>query len=219
MGVVREEIRKETLTKEKIKKELKEVYLYNGFIHLRDFALLILCFVIVNVLGESIFEDRIANFSQVAVTLVNIMTIVFCVGFVIGCGFCLYGVFKFFGLLIMASKEKFDIVVDKLTDTKKLVSYNDEVLVEEVQDHKIRPHIRLFKWNIPSSEQYYYRLYFEKYKEYELPEGKLYNWSSINSMNDWQIFRSADICDDFYVVVANNKPLYVYNTKFFELSD
>ena len=58
---------------------------------------------------------------------------------------------------------------------------------------------------------------FEKYKEYELPEGKLYNWSSINSMNDWQIFRSADICDDFYVVVANNKPLYVYNTKFFKL--
>ena len=37
---------KDNMKKEKIKKELKEVYLYNGFIHLRDFALLILCFVI-----------------------------------------------------------------------------------------------------------------------------------------------------------------------------
>lgn len=217
--MVQEEIRKEILTKGKIKKELKEIYLYNGFIHLRDFTLFILCFVLVYVLGESILRDRMANFSQVAVTLVNIMTIVFCIGFAIGFGFCLYGVFKFFNLLITVGKEKFDIVVDKLTDTKKLVSYNDEVLVEEAQDHKIRPIIRLFKFNIPSSNQYYYKLYFEKYKEYELPEGNLYNWSYINSMNDWQIFRSANIGDEFYLVVANNKPLYVYNTKYFALKD
>lgn len=214
---MREENRKEILTREIIKKELKEVYLYNGLCCLRDFAAVFLCCVLLYVLVPSVFEDRINNFSETAVTIINIVVVGFIIIAIAGFAAILYCVCKFFWLLVITSKEKFDIVVDKLVDMKKMVSYNDEVLVEEVQDHKMRPRIRVFKLDIPSNKQYYYRLRFASYKEYELPEGKLYNWSQINSMNDWQIFRSADICDDFYVVVANNKPLYVYNTKFFEL--
>ena len=186
---------------------------------MRDFVAALLCCVLLYVLVPSVLENRIDNFSEIAVTIINVVVAGFIIIAIAGFAATLYCVCKFFGLLIVTSKGKFDIVVDKLVDMKKLVSYNDEVLVEEVQDHKIRPRIRIFKIDIPSNDQYYYRLYFEKYKEYELPEGKLYNWSPINSMNDWQIFRSTDVGGDFYVVVAKNKPIYVYNTKFFELQD
>ncbi len=81
-------------------------------------------------LVQSELKDRIANFSQIAVTIVNVIAIGFIIIAIIGCAATLYCMCKFFWLLIVTSKGKFDIVVDKLVDMKKLVSYNDEVLVE-----------------------------------------------------------------------------------------
>ena len=131
----------------------------------------------------------------------------------------LYGVCKFFGLMILVSRGRFDIIVDKLVNLKKLVSAGDQVMIEEASDHKIRPKIYLYKHIVPRPKQYFYKLFFEKNNEYDLPEGKLYNWSKIHSMNDWQIFRSAEVNDEFYLITRKNKVLYVYNTKHFEVQE
>lgn len=214
-----EENKKEILTRAIIKKELREVYLYNGLVHLFEMLGSILGFVIVYLCGQASFKGQIANFTQMAVTLISITTILFALVIFILWHISLYGVCKFFGLMILVSNDKFDIVVDKLVDSKKLVSTGDQVMIEEVSDHKIRPKIYLYKHIVPRPKQYFYKLFFEKCKEYDIPEGKLYNWSKTNSMNDWQIFRSAEINDDFYLITRKNKVLYVYNTKHFELKN
>ncbi len=217
---MKEEKRKEILTRDIIKKELKEVYLYNGLIHLSHLVAYILCFLILYILGENLLEEQIANFSKIAVTIISLFNILMIIVFIVIYLTAIYGVCKFFGLLILASRNKFDIVVDTLTNSKKWISANDQVMVEEVSDHKIRPIIYLYKKrSVASAAQYYYTLCFEKYKHYDLPEGKLYNWSQINSMNDWQIFRSAEIGDEFYAVIVKNKIVYVYNTKHFEFQE
>lgn len=217
---MQDENKKETLTRDIIKKELKEVYLYNGLIHLSRLVACILCSVIMYILGENLLKKQIANFSEIAVTIISLFNILAIIVIVVICSTSIYGVCKFFGLMILASKNKFDIVVDKLTNTKKWVSANDQVMTEEVSDHKIRPVIYLFKKRIAASaDEYYYTFHFEKYKEYNLPEGKLYHWSQTNSMNDWQIYRSAEIGDEFYLVTVKDKVLYVYNTKHFELQE
>lgn len=217
---MKEENRKEILTREIIKKELKEVYLYNGLIHLSHLVVYILCFVILYILGETLFKEHIANFSEIASTMISLFNILMIIVLGVIISISIYGVYKFLGLLFAVCKDKFDIATDKLINLKKWDHINDRVMTEEVSDHKIRPVIYLFKKRIAASAyKYYYTFHFEKHKEYNLPEGKLYHWSQTNSMNDWQIYRSAEIGDEFYTVVINNKIIYVYNNKFFELKD
>lgn len=217
---MQEENRKETLTREIIKQELKEVYLYNGLIHLSHLVIYVLCAIVLYILGENSLKEQFANFSSIAITIISLFNILMIIVLVVIFSISIYGVCKFFGLLIAICKNKFDITTDKLINSKKWEHINDRVMTEEVSDHKMRPVIYLYKKRITgSADEYYYTFHFEKHKEYNLPEGKLYHWSQTNSMNDWQIYRSAEIGDEFYLVTVKNKVLYMYSTKHFELKD
>lgn len=219
-----QETEKEILTKDIIKKELKKVYSHNFRILLLCFAFLlfaVLFLMFVQINDDGGFVEYVKTLSSTRVVMMMVSSVIFALILIIFFVYLLCGICKFFKVLHCINKNKFDLISDKLTDSKKIISTIrlSQVLKEEVNDWRKWPHICV----LPkieaqlSRKNYFYKLCFEKHKEYFLPLGKLYNWSQLNNMNDWQIFRSANIGDEFYLVIANGKILYVYNTKHFEL--
>lgn len=220
------EIRKGVLTKDIIKKELKDVYSHNALILLLLFAFLlfaVLFLMFVQINDDGGFVEYISSLSSTAAIIATVSIIIFTLILIFWFIYLLVGSYKFSKALSYINKNEFDIITDKLTDSRRMISSTrlNEVLIEELPDWRKRPYISVFpKIEAQfSRKNYFYKLCFEKHKEYYLPLGKLYNWSQINSMNDWQIFRSANIGDEFYLVVANGKVLYAYNTKHFEFKD
>lgn len=220
------ENKKEILTRDIVKKELKKVYSYNLIILLLCFAFLlfaVLFLMFAQINDDGGFVEYMKTLSSTQVMIIKVSTFIFALILINFFVYFLCGICKFFKVLHCINKNKFDLISDKLTDSKKIISTIrlTQVLKEEVNDWRKWPHICVF----PKIEaqllrkNYLYKLCFEKHKEYFLPLGKLYSWSQVNNMNDWQVFRSTEIGDEFYTVVINNKIIYVYNNKFFELKD
>lgn len=223
---MRDESRKEILTRDIIKKELKAVYWHNALILLSLFVVLLstalfLIFVIINDNGG--FMEYMSTLSSTAIIVMIVTIIIFTLLLMCCFVFLLCGLYKFVKVLYCINKNKFDTKTDKLTDLKRVISNIrlNKILVEEMPEWRKRPTVCVFPEIEAqlSRKNYFYKLCFETHKEYYLPLGKLYNWSQINSMNDWQIFRSANIGDEFYLVVANGNVLYAYNTRHFELQE
>lgn len=141
--------------------------------------------------------------------------------------FVIYSVYKFIAMIIDSNRNKFDIMTDKLVYSELDGShkYNpfEYSFAEEMELHTARkPFMYLFPRLAKDHVRGEYimrKLSFAKYKDFYLPEGKLYHWSQTNSMNDWQIYRSAEMGDEFYLVIVKDKVLYVYNTKHFNLQE
>lgn len=222
---MQEEIRKEILTREIVKKELKGVYRRNFLV---NFILFISILAATVFLAFVEFSDKAPNSTKENLlphiaSVVNIVLVVLVLIGTIVTVFQGYSLYKFFSLLSTVKKEKFEIVIDKLVDSHKVVSSikMNKVCYEEITYVYKNPTVHLFpKLETElSNKRYLYKLMFEKNKEYFLPTGWLYDWSKLNGMENWRVFRAANIGEEFYVVVANNKPLYVYNTKHFELKE
>ena len=220
---MKEENRKEILTKETVKKELKEVYIHNALIHIPILVALTIFFLLY-LWSYSLHKADVVNYSEIGKKLFFIGNI----ALMIICGsvyaFVAYSVYKFIALAILAHKGKFDIVTDKLVDKEKDGGhkyYITEYELEEIPDHR-KPIVFLFpNFSIHSSKKahFIYKLQFAKHKTFYIPEGKLYRWSDKYRMEHWAVFRWAEICDDFHLVLSKNKILYVYNAKHFELQD
>ncbi len=223
---MREETEKEILTKNTIQKELKGIYIFNILAMLVALVVLLTAslFLIFVIIGDDGgMADYIKTLSPAADIIQIGCMILFTIILVLVFTFLTFSVISFAKLLFAVKDNKFEIVTDKLTDLSRIMSNKklSEFYSEETSELGKRP----FVYVLPKIEtqvlrnNYFYKLCFEKYKEYFLPCGRLYSWSQINSMNDWQIFRSADIGDEFYLVTAKDKVLYVYNTKHFELQE
>ena len=61
------------------------------------------------------------------------------------------------------------------------------------------------------------RLIFSNYGEYSIPDTKNYKWSKKHCMNADSVYDYALRGDEFYLVIIDNKILYAYSTKLFEL--
>lgn len=204
---------------------MTSIYIYNIAIRLAVLVLftffVLLCAWLV---GEE--NSRIADFTEIGATFFKIGTTFFAVLVSASYMFFIYSFYRFIALIISINKNKFDIIVDKLVDKQDDGShryYPMEYSIDEMQlpDHRI-PYVFLFpKFAMHQLKKAYFlfKLRFAKYKEYYIPEGKLYRWSNKYRMEHWAVYRWSEIGDEFYLVVANNKVLYAYNTKFFELQE
>ena len=220
---MREENRKEILTKDDISKELTSIYLKNMFIRIAiaiPAALSTLLYFICFRFEGAHSED----FADVGVSLFNIAGVIFVLAILICFGYLVHSIYKFASFLYCAKKKKFDIVMDKLVYSEKDGGhkfYITEYEHENIPDHRI-PYVFLYPqlaMHTNKDAHYLFRLQFAKHKNYFLPEGKLYRWSDKYRMEHWAVFRWAEVGDDFYLITFKGKVLYVYNTKHFELKD
>lgn len=220
---MQEENRKEILTKGLVQKELTSIYVKNMFLRIGvaiPSALLVFLYF-------SIFREegaRSEQFAQVGVSLFNIVCIVFVIVVGVCCFYLLHSIYKFASYLFLVRKGKFDIVVDKLVYSEKDGGHKFNVTEYEHDyqpDHRI-PYVFLYPklaMQTNKGAHYLFRLQFAKHENFYIPEGKLYRWSDKYRMEHWAVYRWAEVGDEFYVVTIKNKPLYVYNTKHFELQE
>ena len=66
-----------------------------------------------------------------------------------------------------------------------------------------------------------YRLRFaSKNEKYAIPSGMNYRWSSMNAMEDHEVYRCTALNDEFYLVsIGKRKNIVAYNKKWFELEN
>ena len=222
---MREENRKETLTREIIKKELKEIYIHNLILRLWGIPLLIF-------LGLGItwmINYHLSLKDGYADTGKALLIIQFCIVAIIGIwafSSVIYIMYKFISLIVLISKNEFDVVIDRLVDKEKSGTHKytiTEYSIDEMElsDYR-KPYVLLFPdFAINHYKRSYVvnKLRFSKRKWFYIPEGKLYRWSEKYKMEHWAVYRWAEIDDEFYLITVKNKVLYVYNTKHFELKD
>lgn len=146
-----------------------------------------------------IFIVFLSIITDLSINLPTILCAVF-FGFLcafMGAIFC-YNVYKYF-----SATNNFKIEIERLADKKNIYRYHHRQI-----------------------ENYKY-LYFSNGKRFQpLPalsfspnKGGFYSWSKLNQMDENELFRSSACDDEFYLITQNNKIIYVYNTKFFKLSN
>ncbi len=214
---MKEENRKETLTREIIKKELKEIYVYNSLIQILLFGafcgtLGLVFFLLTN----SIDMSKYADIGKKIIIIVGVVATIF---FAVFAFFLLQSICILVSRLIAICKNNFKIVIDKLAD-KKEERRKGEYSIDEMELPEYRIPI-VFYDAIRDYQRTYIlnKLCFSKYKWFIIPEGKLYRWSDKYRMEHWAVYRWAEIGDEFYLITVNEKLLYVYNTKHFELQE
>lgn len=218
---MKEENRKEFLTKNIVAKELTSVYGKNLLIRLA----LSIPLVFFTMIYSWVFSEegsRTDEFAEVGVSLFNIAGFIFALVVFACFVYWLYSVYKFVLYLFLVKNSKFDIVVDKLVYSERDGGHKFNVTEYELEyqpDYRI-PYIFLhpkFAMFINKKAHYLFRLQFAKHKNFYIPEGKLYRWSDKYRMEHWAVYRWAEIGDEFYLITLKDKVLYAYNTKHFEL--
>ena len=188
---MKEHNKKEILTNEIIKKELKKISIYS----IKADMFLIVCFLLI----ATLFSLLVYKFNP------NIFITVFFV--IVLILFLLRLIFGFWFLAKIfraADSEKFLITKEKLTD-----KVTPEIEISPIRDktYFIKP------WIFPADP---YRLIFDQ-KTYCIPIGLNYLWSQKYTMDQLGVFRSSNIGDEFYLVAIKNKIIYAYNKKLFEM--
>lgn len=218
---MQEEIRKEILTRDVVKKELKVIYSFNLFIQIIFTVAMLGFFALLLYLAFSeILSFKSLNYADIGEKLIKVICVVMSVVFVAFAVYFICSVCKFISNLIAICKNNFEITTDKLVD-KKEKRRKGEYSLDELELPEYR--IPLLLNNDIICAVYFEKRYvvnklcFSKYKWFEIPEGKLYRWSEKYKMEHWAVYRWAEIGDEFYVVTIKGKVVYVYNTKHFEL--
>lgn len=180
---MKEENRKEILTREIIKKELKEIYIHNLLLR---FWWIPFCLFGTWSIGwlisyHSSLKDGYAN---TGIILLVIQFSVAIIAYIALLSATVYIVYKFLSLIVSVCNNKFDIVIDKLVDKEKdgrhkynLTEYSIDEM--ELPDHR-KPYVFLFPdFAIHNTKKAYviHKLRFSKHKWFYIPEGKLYRWS------------------------------------------
>jgi len=218
--------KKEILTRELIKKELTEVFTYNLLFRILFLALVsFVTFCIVSLAGYHLLQKE--NYAPVGVTILSAFYVALAIFIAIMFVFAIYSLYKFIAMIIAANKNKYDIVIDKLVNSELDGShkYNpfEYSFSEEMELHTARkPFMYLFPRLARDHLKGTYimrKLSFAKHKDFYLPEGKLYRWSDKYRMEDWAVYRWAEVGDEFYLIIIDKKVRYVYNAKHFELKE
>lgn len=222
---MQDENKKETLTRDIIKKELVGIYIHNLLIR----SWCIPLFVFLAWAFAWIISDHIAlkdNYANTGIAILAIQYGIATILLIISASLIIITFYKFISLIIFVSKDKFDVVIKKLVDKDKGGRHKYSVTEYSIDEMELHDHRKPYVFLIPeleihNSDKAYVinKLHFAKCKPYYIPEGKLYRWSNKYSMEHWAVYRWAEIGDEFYLVTAKNKILYVYNTKHFELKD
>ncbi len=213
------ENRKEILTREVIKKELKEIYVYNSLIRILQFvafcgALGLVYFLLINA-DKYLFDT--SNYADIGKKIINIVCATITVVFVVFAIFLLRSICILVLRLVAICKNNFKIEIDKLVD-KKEERRQGEYSIDEMELPEYRIPV-VFNNVIHDYKRIYIlnKLCFSRHKWFDIPEGKLYRWSDKYRMEHWAVYRWAEIGDEFYLITVKGKVLYVYNTKHFEL--
>lgn len=220
---MKEENRKEILSRNLVMKELTSVFVKNVFLRIGA-AFLFTLFVL---LYTVLFREegaRTDEFAQIGVSIFNVLGTVFILVVCACYAYLIYSIYKFALYIFMIRKNKFEIVLDKLVYSERDGGHKiniTEYELEYLPDHRI-PYVFLhpkFAMYTNKKAHYLFRLQFAKHKNFYIPEGKLYRWSDKYRMEHWAVYRWAEIGDEFYLITVNGKVLYVYNTKHFELQE
>ncbi len=191
---MREENRKEILTREIIKTDAKGILIHNIFCNLWFgllFALLVAAFY-----GLFFLSDIPKLNINIIFSIILVVVIMPFMFMVISCA----------KMLFMLKKDCFDLTTDKVYDK----TVNRWLTPRErVHAKKSILSFGIFKTDLI--------LYFNNHKKFHLCSGGHYSFSESNKMQYYQQFNSTEICDEFYMLTIDNKIIEIYNTKFFEL--
>ena len=210
---MKEENKKEILTREKIKSELVEIYKHNLWLRIELPLVLSLWPLFMLLCAKFPTYDIEFGFSIVVITIAYILLVLLLI-------YAIWSTMKFLLLIRKINANQFDICTDKLVnkeDSKQYKHYharhgNDQVQYEP--NHR-KPRVSAFAFE----NWQFFILNFKKFKKFLIPVGKLYRWSDKFRMEDWAVYRWADIGDEFYLITVKDKVQYIYNTKHFELKD
>lgn len=204
-------MRKEPLTRKKIRTEIIRYALKQISSSLLNFVIVISCVAILLFLLLSFFSQlKHSHFSGIKngigidsntyiifFVIKIVMAIVVIVSLI-----CIISFFsmltKSLAIIRYANSDKFNIITDKL------IRYEQE-------RYERNWHFG-YKWIHKP-----YTLIFETYGAYPIITRKNYKWSGIYQMTDQKLFNNCNIGDEFYLVTMKDKILVVFNSVFFEL--
>ncbi len=114
---------------------------------------------------------------------------------------------------------KYAKVVAKISNDEIVITKDVLISCEDSYDQSIttvtRP-VGNSLLNLFSNESAF-SLNFKCYGTFRIPKGTNYQESKMYSMDAKGVYNYSVVGDEFYLVVIDNKILYVYNTKLFEL--
>lgn len=187
---MKKENKKEALTKEIIKKEIKDICVNS----IKSDVFLIILFLLLIVFSSLLY----AYHSTVG-------CLIFCVALLLPLLLrIVFGFVFLIKILLLTQKEKFNITKEKLNNKQSA----------EKRTTPIRDKAFLIKpWVFPADP---YWLFFPTGK-YGIPIGMNYLWSSSYTMDQLGVFRSSNVGDEFFLVIISNRIILAYNSEFFEL--
>ncbi len=191
---MKEENKKEILTKEMIQQELKTIYLINRKWDITFCVLL----GIITIFSFSVFMpfDNSENF------LVPLFFLCF---FIVR---LLYTVFKIRKTLSRIQNNCIQITKDALLEC-------EENLIASLPTKK--PHSEFYSYFTKKSP---YHLRFQCSGTYTIPSGKNYRYCRMYDMEPKGVYNYSNVGDDFYIItMGENEILLAYNTKLFELQE
>ncbi len=189
---MKEENRKEILTKEIIKKEVRYQAIREIAMAMVLPVLILFLILILKLLDSDLVTSGAISSDKFGLTVIIVLLSILFLIFI-------FVVAKNLNKIFSVQNDKYQIVKDRLINSQ---SVSGPVPSTSVSFY--RP----------------YRLYFSiKKRKYNIPSGKNYKWSKDFCMYDYNVFNSSTVGDEFYLIIANNKVLYVYNSKFFEIKD
>ena len=183
-------MKKQVLTKEKIKNEVRYQALREIVMGMVIPILILVLIFILKLLDSDLVTSGAISSDKFGLTAIIILLSILFLIFV-------FVIVKNLNQIFSVQNNKFQIVKDRLINSKSGVG------------------------PVPSTTITFYRpykLYFSANKrKYNIPSGKNYKWSKEFCMQDYNVFNSSTIGDEFYLVIINNKTIAsVYNTKFFD---
>lgn len=189
---MKEENKKEILTREKIKKEVRYQSIREVAMAIVLPFLILFLILILKLLDSDLVTSGAISSDKFGLTVIIILLSILFLIFV-------FVVVKNSNIIFSVQKDKYQIVKDRLIN------------------------LQSGSGNIPSTSVTFYRpyrLYFSiKKRKYNIPSGKNYRWSKDFCMYDYNVFNSSTVGDEFYLIIINNKVIYAYNSKFFELQE
>lgn len=181
--------KKEILTNETIKEELKKISIYS----IKSDIFLIVCFLLM----ASLFSLLVYKYNPNI--FITVFFVIILILFLLRIIFGFWFLVKIFRAAVndkfLITKEK---LINKITPEKEISPIRDKT-------YFIKP------WVFPADP---YRLIFE-HKTYCIPMGLNYLWSQKYTMDELGVFRSSNNGDEFYLIEIDNKIILAYNSEYF----
>ena len=196
---MQEELKKEILTVEIIKKDIKGILIYN--------VLMMLIFTALFCFFAFLFHSICTMESTEYASLLKADLIIIVTFLVLSVPFLLQSIYCTI-LLITFQKGCFSITTDRICDIKI-----NKWLARRSSTEPQRPILSfgIFKTG--------FNLFFEKHKKYNIATGGHYGFSLVNKMLHFQQFNSSEIGDEIYLAKVGDRIIEIYNTKLFELQE